>query len=431
MKNIFSILFLIGAPLFACASGGLIDPLEHQLPFIITLLLVAKLGGALFAKIHQPAVLGELICGVLLGNLAYLSGDFISFFEPVKDEEFIRTISEMGVIILLFQVGLETKLSSMLKVGLSSFFVACIGVFFPFVFGYLISSWLGYGANSTVHIFIGATLTATSVGITARVLQDLKKLDLDESRIVLGAAVIDDVIGLIILAVVSALASSFLNGGEAHISFFSVLVITAKAVGFLVSAIFLGHYLAPWILNLSKYLRVEGMSLVMALGFAFTLAYISHMIGLHFIVGAFAAGLILEEAHFVGFHYHENLERIITPLSDFFVPFFFLLIGMKVSLSVFTHLSVVTIALVLSAVAVVTKLAAGLGVVGKNIDRLSVGIGMIPRGEVGLIFASIGLGTGVLKQDVYSAIVVMVMLTTFVTPPLLKWSLSRKEVSKP
>ena len=408
------------------------NPVHHVLPFLIIILIAAKLGGALFEKFKQPAVLGEIIFGVLLGNIAYLSGGSVSFFEHIKDSDFIRTFSEIGIIILLFEVGVHTQLKAFLKVGLSSFFVAVVGVVLPFVLGYFVSHFLGWGENSLVDIFIGAILVATSVGITARVLQDLGKVDLTESRIVLGAAVIDDVLGLIILAVLSGLGGMASGADTATTSSFpwmSTLIISLKAVGFLAGAIFLGNWLAPYILNITKYLRVEGMSLVMALLFAFTLSYIADSIGLHAIVGAFAAGLILEESHFLGFHHHENLEKIIQPLANFFVPVFFVLIGMKVSLETFTHFKILSIALIMSAVAIVGKLAAGLGALEKGLDRLSIGIGMIPRGEVGLIFASIGLEYHIIRNDMYSASVAMVMLTTLVTPPLLKWSLSRNNQS--
>ena len=401
---------------------------HNVLPFLIIILIAAKLGGALFEKFKQPAVLGELIFGVLLGNIAYLSGGSVSFFEHIKDSDFIKIFSEIGIIILLFEVGVHTQLKAFLKVGVSSFFVAVIGVVLPFIMGYLVSHLLGWGESSLVDVFIGALLVATSVGITARVLQDLGKVDLNESRIVLGAAVIDDVLGLIILAVLSGLSGVAMGeASNSTFSYVSVLIILLKAVAFLGGAIFLGNRLAPIILNVTKYLKVEGMSLTMALLFAFTLSYLADSIGLHAIVGAFAAGLILEESHFVGFHNHENLERIIRPLSNFFVPVFFVLIGMKVSLETFTDFKVITIALTMTVIALVGKLAAGLGALEKGLDRLSIGIGMIPRGEVGLIFASIGLEYHIIRDDIYSAAVAMVMLTTLVTPPLLKWSLSRKQ----
>ena len=403
------------------------NPVHNILPFLIIILIAAKLGGALFEKLKQPAVLGELICGVLLGNVAYLSSGNISFFDPIKDSDFIKILSEIGIIILLFEVGLQTQLKAMLKVGFSSLFVAVVGVIVPFVMGYSVSHLLGWGENSLVDIYIGAILVATSVGITARVLQDLGKIDLNESRIVLGAAVIDDVLGLIILAALSGLAGTSMGGSAStSMSFFSIFIIVLKAVGFLVGAIFLGNLLAPTILNITKYLRVEGMSLVMALFFAFSLAYLAESIGLHAIVGAFAAGLILEEAHFKGFYNHHNLGQIIRPLSNFFVPIFFVLIGMRVSLEIFTDFKVTSIALIITVIAIIGKLAAGLGALEKGLDRLSIGIGMIPRGEVGLIFASIGLEYHIIRNDIYSASVVMVMLTTLVTPPLLKWSLARR-----
>jgi len=430
MRKIWTLsLLTVLAPHLTWASSGHGSATTQILPFLIVILIAAKIGGAIFEKIKQPVVLGELIFGVLLGNIAYFSGGSVQFFEQIKEESFIKIFSEIGIIILLFQVGLSTKLKAMLRVGVSSLCVATIGVIFPFLVGYFASQLLGWGSSSLVNIYIGATLVATSVGITARVLQDINKIDLNESRIILGAAVIDDVIGLVILSLLSGLAGAAATGSTSTISVWDVSVIISKAVGFLVIAIFLGNRLAPHILNATKYLKVEGMNLVMALLFAFSLAYVSELIGLHAIVGAFAAGLILEEAHFEGFYHHHNLDTIMRPISNFFVPVFFVLIGMKVSLETLTNLNVLSIALIMSVIAIISKLAAGWGAIGKDVDRLSIGIGMIPRGEVGLIFASIGLEYNIIKGDLYSAAVVMVMITTLVTPPLLKWSLSRKEPS--
>ncbi len=400
---------------------------HNVLIFLIVILIAAKIGGALFQKLKQPPVLGELIFGVLLGNISFLTGDSFTFFETIKSEPFIKTFSEIGIIILLFHIGFSTQLSSMLKVGLSSLLVAVVGVTCPFVLGYFVSHWLGLGGGSSVDIFIGAILTATSVGITARVLQDLNKIDLPESRIVLGAAVIDDVIGLLILAVVSGLASAAVNHSATSISAIDILFLTTKAVVFLILAILLGKTLVPSILNITKHLKIEGISLIMALSLAFLFAFLANMVGLHVIVGAFAAGLVLEESHFEGFFAHETIETLIKPLSHFFVPVFFVLIGMKVNLSDLINLPILTTALLLSFVAIVGKLVCGIGALEKGLDRLSIGIGMIPRGEVGLIFASIGLENHLIQQSLYSATVTMVMITTLITPPLLKWSLSRKK----
>jgi Kef-type K+ transport system membrane component KefB len=318
----------------------------------------------------------------------------------------------------------------MFKVGLPSLLVAVLGVITPFALGWGVSAWLLPDRGPYVHAFLGATLTATSVGITARVLQDLGRSQSPEARVILGAAVIDDVLGLVILAVVSGLITSA-DRGES-ISYGAIGVTLGTAIAFLFTALALGVALSRRIFGLAARLRGSGVLLATALIFCFGLAYLASVVGLAPIVGAYAAGLILEEAHFRPFvdRGEQQIEHLLHPISAFLVPVFFVFMGMHVDLTALVRGDVLGLSALLTIAAIVGKQACSLGAIGRKLDRLSIGIGMIPRGEVGLIFANIGLGLHVAGQRVvdeavFSAVVIMVIVTTIVTPPALKWSLGR------
>lgn len=424
-------------------SSGHSDPVAPVLLALTVILASAKLGGELFERMNQPAVLGELIVGVILGNLALLNPAW-DFFGPLRVDHItvswasaVDTLARIGVILLLFEVGLESNVAEMRKVGVSSFLVATVGVVAPFALGYLASQMFITKVPdailemnpafdiSNIHLFIGATLCATSVGITARVLKDLGKLHIKEARIVLGAAVIDDVMGLIILAVVAGIIVAAETGTSMDLA--SVLQITAVAIGFLVGAIVVGLTLVPRLLKQISVLRTHGVMLISALLFCFLFSYLANVAGLAAIVGAFAAGLILEEVHFTEFKEKKHLHDLLTPVTTFLVPIFFVVMGIQVRLETFLNMNVLGLALALTVAAFIGKQVCGLAVVEKGLDRLSVGLGMVPRGEVGLIFASIGKGLGVVDDSIFSAVVIMVIATTLVTPPLLKFSLARGE----
>ncbi|MDP2272507.1 MAG: cation:proton antiporter [Archangium sp.] len=430
-KRVVRLLALIVAiatmPALAEGSGHG-DPAAPVILALAVILVAAKLGGDLATRLEQPAVLGELMVGVVLGNVSLLG---LTVFEPIASNAFIDMFSRVGVIILLFEVGLESTVNQMMKVGVSALLVACIGVVVPFVLGYFVTRALLPASSPYVALFIGATLTATSVGITARVLKDLEKSQTQEARIVLGAAVIDDVLGLVILAVVTGVISAADQGKELALS--EVVITLSKAVGFLVGSLVLGVWLSPRLFRLASLLRARMVLLAFGLGFCFALAWLADFIGLAPIVGAFAAGLILEDVHFKDFKEKEpqTLEELVHPISYFLVPVFFVLMGMRTDLHSFVAPGVLWLAAALCVVAVAGKLVAGLGARGTGLDRLSIGVGMVPRGEVGLIFASIGSqltvkGERVVDANIFSAVVVMVIVTTMVTPPVLKWSLNRK-----
>jgi Kef-type K+ transport system membrane component KefB len=415
----------------SASSGGQTDPVLPVILALAVILASAKLAGHLAARVGQPAVLGELLAGVILGNLA-LGG--VPWFEPIKSSSGVDILAKIGVIILLFEVGLESTVRGMMKVGATSLLVATLGVIAPFFLGWWVGALLLPDQGIFVHVFLGATLTATSVGITARVLQDLGRSGAPEARVIIGAAVIDDVMGLVVLAGVTGIITAA-DAGMA-VSWNSIAAILAKALAFLLGALALGTLLSPRLFSLASRLRGQGVLLATALAFCFLLSWLSALVGLSPIVGAYAAGLILEDLHFRDFARkgEKHLEELVHPLSSTLTPVFFVLMGMHVDLKSFLGPGVATLAGLLTLAAVIGKQTCSLGA-PRTMNRLAVGIGMIPRGEVGLIFASIGLGLTiagepVVTREVYSAVVAMVIATTLMTPPALKWALSRSATRK-
>ena len=373
---------------------------------LVIVWLAAKLAGEAMERIGQTAVLGELLAGVLIGP---------GILGLVSESEILHALAEIGVIILLFEIGLESDLGELLRAGLQSTVVALVGIACPFALGYGLAIW--WGKPTLVAVFIGTTLTATSVGITARVLSDLGRLQEASSRVVLGAAVLDDVLGLVILAVVTGLVQT----GVFSLS--TVGGILSKALVFLVLAVALGIRFAPTLLAWVGKMRARGSLIVYTVLFCVLLAALSERIGLAAIIGAFATGLILAKTE-----PRARIEEQLKPVADLFVPVFFVTVGMKVDPATLNPFGdgALRFALVLTAVAVLSKLVAGLGVYQRGVRRWPVGVGMIPRGEVGLIFAGIGLAGGVIDQTLYAALVAMVMATTFIVPPWLKALYARR-----
>jgi len=513
---------------------------------LIVIILAAKLGGELLERVGQPAVLGELAFGVIIGNLNLLGYHGLEF---LKSDRVVEILAELGVVLLLFEVGLESHLSEMLKVGLSSFLVACLGVIAPFFLGWWVAALFSdkllalmppSAAEAIqpyaryIHIFIGAVLCATSVGITARVLKDLGKIQTPEARIILGAAVFDDVLGLIILAVCVGIVGALGGGTPLHLdkleqrvvaeqappgtkqqafaeyldkllkgrkragylynvktgegrfvgrepeppfreaisrrmsairsgaaisqkeeptiakaerldalgfrfyeqrtefSTFKIIKIILTAALFFVGIGIVGLIFIKPIFKAASFLRVHGVLLTSALMVCFLSAYIAQKIGLAPIVGAFAAGLILEDVHFreMPERRKHSLEELLAPLTTFLTPIFFVRMGIMVDLSSFANVSILGFALFLTLAAIVGKQVCAFGILERGVDRVAVGLGMIPRGEVGLIFANEGSklvlgGYPVIDPNVLSAVVIMVMITTLVTPPVLKWKFGR------
>jgi Kef-type K+ transport system membrane component KefB len=405
------------------ASGSEWAPLLFGLAILV---LGAKLGGLIAERFRQPSVLGELLFGIVLANLSPLvfGGAGIEF---VRSNETLRFLAEVGVLILLFDVGLESDLRAFAKVGVSAVLVAVIGVVAPFILGWAAAKWMLPESPASAHIFVGAALTATSVGITVRVLKDLGVTGYPEGQTIIGAAILDDVLGLIVLAVV---VGSVTGGGASGggISVFSIGAIVVKAVGFLGVTILLGHFFSEKIVRLVTGTDEHGMLLITGIALCFMGAYIAEMIGLADIIGAFAAGVFLDP-YGVGIRSKTaqvTLRKLLTPISDVLVPLFFVLMGLQVDLVSLADPSALGLGALLIVGAIAGKLVCGFGAVGRGLNRLAVGIGMIPRGEVGLIFAGIGArlaieGQPILSQNVYSAIVMMVLITTVIAPVGLRW----------
>ena len=401
-----------------------------QLLFELSLILTAaKLGGLVARKLHLPVVLGELFAGIVLGNMALLG---FGFFKALRTDPSLATLAELGVILLMFEVGVESTVPKLMAVGRSALMVAIIGVIVPFLLGFATIRIFFPSLSLWVDIFLGATLCATSVGISARVLKDLGKVQTQEGRTILAAAVVDDVLGLIVLAVVAAIIGSPQGQASTGIGM-NILLISAKAFGFLVVGIILGVTFSKKLYRWAARLELSGMLLTLSLTLCFAFAYLSRRFGLAPLVGAFAAGLILEPEHSLIFKSQERdrLEHLLLPLSTLFVPIFFLHMGMQVDLMVLFSVKAIVVGLVLSAAAVAGKMACAGGVFSGNerLDRWTVALGMVPRGEVGLIFAGLGNQLRVndqplLDPSLYAAIIVMVFVTTAMTPPLLSHRLS-------
>ena len=398
----------------------------HILLALAFVLVGAKLFGALVERVGQPAVLGELLFGVLLGNLALFGGPSLA---PLEASETFAILAELGAILLLFEVGLESTPKDMMAVGIPATIVALVGVVAPMALGFGVGQVMLPGESWMAHAFIGAMLAATSVGITARVLQEAKATRTPSARIILGAAVIDDVLGLVVLAIIAGVIRAAGEGTTLATS--GIALIILKALAFLVGAILVGSYLSPRLFRRALALHSQGVVLALSLGSCFGLAWLAMQAGLAAIVGAFAAGLVMEDVHF-----EDHLKRGETPLHEslhaltgLLVPVFFVRMGLLVHVENFVKPGVIGFAVLLTAAAMVGKWACGL-VTPPGISRTTVGLGMMPRGEVGLIFAGIGAslvlaGQPVVNPETYAAAVFMVVVTTMATPPLLLWSLRR------
>lgn len=367
---------------------------------LFLMLAAAKIMAEIFERLNQPAVVGEILAGVLIGP------SILGWIEP---SHIIDILAEIGVIFLLFNVGLETKPKDILAVGRRAALVGVLGVIFPFIAGYFISVW--WGGSTIEALFIGAAMVATSVGITARVLGSLGLLDTDAARIILGAAVIDDILGLLILSVVSGISKGAVDywtlAGTAGISIiFTVFVATIGAK--------LMTRLAPKIENLQMQKPFFQLGLVLCLGLSFAAIYV----GVAAIIGAFLAGMALAEATEDNY----KMQRLSSGVMEFLVPFFLVNIGLQLNLSIFTDFSVITFALVITLAAVVTKfIGCGIGAFGKGRRQaMQVGIGMVPRGEVGIVVAQIGLGLAAITDKFFGAVLFMAIATTLVAPPFIK-----------
>lgn len=436
------------------------DPVVPILIASIFITLGAALGGLLMKWLKQPAVLGELLVGLLAGNLGYYfanptltvlrEGDNLSriasvaltapynlgeaalkILPPGPHAEFlsrllsgpqgptyisvysfIDVVSRLAILILLFLVGLEISLVEMKRVGKYASYVAILGIVLPMLLGMGVMKLLYPSNTLAADLFVGGILTATSVGITARVLRDIGQDTTEEARIILGAAVIDDVLCLIVLAVVSGLAVT------GSINFASVAIITGKAALFLVVSLGAGIWLMPKLVRRLADFGVHNLKLLFGVSFALLLAWLANLAELATIVGAFAAGMVLN-SFFDREVEGASLQELLTPIESLVVPLFFVWMGIQVKLETMASKDVLIAGLGLTIVAILGKIAAGWGC-PPRMNRLAVGFGMMPRGEVGLIFAGIGRGIGVVHEGLFSAIVLLVMITTFLAPILLR-----------
>ncbi len=454
----------------AADQGGHADPAAPIILGVTAILVFAVIGRRIARHYGQPSVLGELIIGIALGNLVYLlGGDFILvvregralfdmidltfagmglqeaaaqyFSDPILAQKIVDIVqgpygmqllsiahtvdifSRYGVIFLMFLVGLESSVEEMRYAGIPSLKVAIIGMATPFSLG-LAVAWLVLPENSVGSLlFIGATLGATSVGITARVLSELNVVHSQEASVILGAAIFDDVLGLISLAIVSGIVIS------GTIESYAVLQILALSTLFIVAVMYAGPYILRTLISMMRGLQALEAKIFVTFIFVMGLAWFADLVGLATIIGAFAAGLIMNDQYFYAWqndpeHGRASIKSLMAPLEAILVPIFFVLIGLQVKLESFLHTDVWLFASGLTLAAIVGKLVSGL-VAGRNLNRLAIGVGMLPRGEVGLIFASIGKGLGVIDGQLFSAIVLMVVITTVISPSLLKWSLRR------
>lgn len=371
---------------------------------LVAIFIATKLLGEAAQRLRQPAVLGELIAGVVLG------GSVLGLVNPA--DPVIHAMAELGVIILLFAIGLETELASLVRVGSVAGTVAIVGVAVPFALGYFAAIALGL---AQIHALVcGAALTATSVGITARVLAELGRLETTEGKVILGAAVIDDIVGLIILAVIAATVSG------ASLTIGSVTRIAGIAVLFVAAAVAVGSFVAAPVFRVVERVRIAGALGIFGLAFAFLLAWLAQRSGSAMIVGAFAAGLVLFKLP-----QRHAIEKAATSLGHFFVPIFFASVGAAVDLRALVDPSALLLGGVLIVCGIGGKVVAGYAPWWFTGDKLLVGIGMVPRGEVGLIFAQMGLAAGAIAAGEYGALMLMVLVTTFVTPPALAWRSKR------
>jgi Kef-type K+ transport system membrane component KefB len=406
---------------------------------LVVIYLASKIGGELCVRVNLPPVLGELLGGVIVGvsvlkllifpDVDLGAGDSLviqwltataglapaaaqSVFE--RQSESIALLAELGVIILLFEIGLESDLQELLRVGTQAVIVAIVGVVVPFALGTLGLIYL-FHTPPIAAIFAGASLTATSIGITAKVLTEIGKLNTTEGQIIIGAAVVDDVLGIIILAVVAGLSQT----GRVDIGTIGYLIFSATV--FLIGAILLGRWLKDYFVVIVDKLQTRGQVLLVSLIFAFSLSYVAVAIQLEAILGAFAAGLILAETE-----KRDDILKQVQPVADLLVPIFFVVVGAKTDLSILNpavaaNREGLTIAIFLILAAIVGKVVTGAVIFGQpQINRLAVGVGMIPRGEVGLIFVSVGAASGAVSDAIQAGTIAMVIFTTFIAPPLLR-----------
>ncbi len=448
------ILLAFATPAFGATSESDAPSVQHfgVVFAMFALVLIAGKIGSVVERLGQPAVIGELFAGITLAGFGYLGWDFIN---QTLDTSIIYFLASFGALLLLFSIGLESDIHEMKKVGVNALVVALIGVVLPFLIGVYVVGPIFFGSESTnAKLFLGAALVATSVGITASVFRSLKIIRTRAAQTVLGAAVIDDILGLIVLAVVAALAT----GGT--VTALSVGAIFLKSFGFMAAAIILGSVFAKVISKvLCKINTGSGMKMALAVCFALFFGYLAELVGLEAIIGAFAAGLLLDKVHFKSFddseivldltkaeyendsdrktvdilvekHRETHVEDLVNTLGLIFIPVFFVYTGMQIDFASLLQPKLYVISVIIASLAIFGKFVAGLAAKGTREEKFLVGMSMVPRGEVGLIFAATGKALGVLNDEIFSVIVLVVIITTFIAPPVIKkfaTTLNRRE----
>jgi len=382
------------------------DALEHVTLALALLLVAGRLGASGARRLGQPSVLGELLVGIVIGNLPLVG---VRRLEPVVGDAGVTLLAQLGAVLLLFEVGVEQRLADMRRLGARAAAVAVCGVTASFVLGWLVARVLAPGAPPLVRLFLAASVTSTSVGVGAAVLRDLVRVDTDEGRLLIGAAVIDDVLGLSMLSAVTAVLSAQASPGR-------VIASLGAALAFLAAAVIVGGWLGPRIVRAASRLRASGAQLGVALALCFALSWAAGAVGLAAIVGAFAAGLVLEP--------DPGLLGELRPVTSLLAPLFFIATGLHTDLRALAHPGALLIAGGLVIAAIAGKLACA-AAVGRGLDRWAVALGMIPRGEVQLIYATLGAGLvfdgkPVVGPDLYAALIAVVLVTTLAAPPLLR-----------
>lgn len=474
MRYLLVALFLLPKLCMAETLEPDLDPAESVIFWMTLIFFFGVMGRYIAVRLKQPGVLGELLMGVLVGNLCYFFGLQLAVvlregsavfaimrdlligmpltqaietaipdphyanqvllalrgsqgIELIKVAYVLDIFSRYGVIFLLFMVGLESSLTELKQTGRASLQVALLGVLAPIGLGFLVSAALMPDSSFSVHLFVAATLSATSVGITARVLKDMNKLHTREAKTILGAAMLDDILGLVILAIVSSLVVS------GFIDTFVVTKIVAFSILFFAGVIFIGPLILKRAVRFFSFLDPWEAKLSIVFLFVMSLSWLATAVQLASIIGAFAAGLIIHDGFFAAKEGTKGvvlgIKEIMAPLEALLAPLFFMLIGIQVKVESFFHWQVILVAAALLVAAILGKLISGLGASSKD-DRILIGIGMLPRGEVGLVFASIGRTLGVISDQLFSSIILMVIVTTIMTPFWLKRRLDKAKFLK-
>jgi Kef-type K+ transport system membrane component KefB len=379
-------------------------------------IIATKLLGELARRFGQPSVLGEIFAGVILG------GSALAVLDP-RDPA-MHALGQLGLFVLIFQIGVHTDVRSLRRVGSSATMVAIAGVVLPFVGGFFVARMFGFSALASV--IAGASLTATSMAISARVLGDQGILHTKEGHVVLGAALLDDVIGLIVLSVVIGVV------GGASVSIGGMARVSVSSAAFIVIALAIGNYAMPPLFRVLDGIRAKGSLGMFGMAFGMLLAALAIVSGTSLIIGAFVAGMILHRTP-----QRNEVERTTAQIGHFLVPIFFAVVGASVDLAALTSNTALGVGGALIVVAIVGKVLAGFAPMRFQGNKLLVGAAMVPRGEVGLIFAQMGLATGAITPELFAAIMLMVVVTTFAAPPMLAFvvrrdeSLEREEVQIP